>query len=215
MAELASLIGIRKAQAEDVQAIEALHRASVRELAVGYYAPTALERFLASGTLDRRLIEAGTYYLAEICDSLVGSGGWMPAEDCPGDTGRARIRSIFVHPDHARQGIGRRLVLHAEAEAARAGFGQLELDATLGGVPLYRHLGYREVRRCGYALSDGTTLPVILMEKTLAPSRSGTSGSPEVPPAAGTTVCGRDQSMTCWPPSMPSTWAVTKPSHIR
>jgi GNAT superfamily N-acetyltransferase len=169
MSEAALPIKIRPARSDDVRAIEALHRASVRELAVGYYAPTALERFLASGTLDPRLIEAGRYYLAEIGDSLVGSGGWMPVENCPRGMERARIRSIFVHPDHARRGIGRRLVLHAEAEAARAGFGQFELDATLGGVPLYRHLGYREVRRGGYALSDGTTLPVILMEKTLSP----------------------------------------------
>jgi GNAT superfamily N-acetyltransferase len=188
MVEVASLVNIRAAQVEDAQAIEVLHRGAVRELAVGYYAPAALERFLASGTLDRMLIETGTYYLAEIGDFLVGSGGWMPCHHRPYGVGRARIRSVFVHPDYARQGIGRRLVQHAEAQAAQGGFVHLELDATLSGVPLYRRLGYREVRRCGYPLSDGTMLPVILMEKTLA---------------------SLDQSITCWPPSMPSTWAVT------
>ena len=67
-----------------------------------------------------------------------------------------------------RAGIGRRLVQHAEAEAARAGCRHFELDASLPGVPLYHHLGYREVQRCGLALPDGTTLPAIRMEKTLA-----------------------------------------------
>jgi GNAT superfamily N-acetyltransferase len=166
MIDIASLIRIRLAHPGDVRAIEALHRASVRELAVGYYSPVMLERLLAAGTIDRRLIDAGTYYLAEIAGLLAGSGGWMAVEDRPEGLLRAMIRSVFVHPDWARQGIGRRLVLNAEAEASRAGFSHFELDATLAGVPLYQHLGYREVKRCGYALADGTTLPVIRMEKT-------------------------------------------------
>jgi GNAT superfamily N-acetyltransferase len=169
MSNLAQLIMVRLACASDMLAIEALHRASVRELATGYYSPAVLERFLAAGTVDRRLIEAGTYYLAEILGGPVGSGGWMAVDDGQAGAWRAKIRSVFVHPHWARKGIGRRLVQHAEAEAARAGFRHFELDATLSGVPLYHHLGYREVERCGYPLPDGTTLPVIRMEKALAP----------------------------------------------
>lgn len=170
MTDIASLIIVRPARPGDVRAIEALHRASLRELAASYYSPDILERFLAAGTFDRALIDAGTYYLAEIVGLLVGSGGWMAVEDRPGGKWHAKIRSVFVHPDWARQGIGRRLVLHAEAEASRAGLSHFELDASLGGVPLYRHLGYCEVQRCGHALPDGTTLPVIRMEKTLVPT---------------------------------------------
>ena len=167
MSEAALPIRIRPARPDDARAIEILHRASVRELAVGYYAPALLERFLAAGTLDRELIDAGTYFLAEIVGLLVGSGGWMAVEDCPDGGVRARIRSVFVHPDWARRGIGRRLVLHAESDGARAGFTRFELEASLSGVPLYRHLGYRAVRSYGLTLPDGTTLPVIRMEKEL------------------------------------------------
>lgn len=168
MIETASLVTIRPAHPADLPAIEELHRESVRRLAVSYYSPAQLESFLAIGTLDRRLIEGGTYYVAEILSVLVGSGGWMAIDDPPEGARRARIRSVFVHPDWARQGIGRRLVLHAEAEAAGSGFTLFELDASLPGVPLYRRLGYREVARTGLALPDGTTLPVIRMEKTRA-----------------------------------------------
>jgi GNAT superfamily N-acetyltransferase len=167
MSDLARLIMLRPACPTDIPAIEALHRASVRELATGYYSPAVLERFLAAGTVDRSLIDDGTYYLAEILGGPVGSGGWMAVDDAPAGAWRAKIRSVFVHPQWARKGIGRRLVQHAEAEAARAGFWHFEIDATLSGVPLYHHLSYREVRRCGYPLPDGTTLPVILMEKAL------------------------------------------------
>jgi GNAT superfamily N-acetyltransferase len=165
MIETASLVTIRPAHPTDATAIEELHRESVRRLAVSYYSPAQLESFLATRMLDRRLIEAGTYYVAQVLGVLVGSGGWMPVEQSSEGARGARIRSVFVHPDWARRGIGRRLVLHAEAEAARSGFTLFELEASLPGVPLYRRLGDREVARTGLALPDGSTLPVIRMAK--------------------------------------------------
>ena len=208
MIDIALLVTIRPACLSDVPAIEELHRASVRELAASYYSPDLLERFLAAGTLDRGLIDAGTYYLAEILGLPVGSGGWIAIDDHPDGPWRARIRSVFVHPTWARHGIGRRLVLNAETEAARAGFTHFELEATLSGVPLYQHLGYREVQHCGYPLPDGTTLPVIRMAKALTRMECRASGSPEAGLAEGLRERSA-QSMTCWPPSMPSTSAVT------
>jgi GNAT superfamily N-acetyltransferase len=168
MTDHVPLIRIRPADVTDEPAIEHLHRASVRRLAVSHYSPAQLESLLAGGTLDRQLIKAGTYYVAELGDTLVGSGGWMPVEHGPGDPWRARIRAVFVHPDWARRGIGRRLVTHAETAAAQVGFAILELEATLGGVPLYRSLGYREVGCCGYVTADGAILPLVRMEKACA-----------------------------------------------
>jgi GNAT superfamily N-acetyltransferase len=164
----ASRIRVRPAHAADGPVIEHLHRASIRGLAVSYYSPAQVESFLAGGTLDRKLIEAGTYYVAEIGEMLVGSGGWMPVEQHPGGPWRARIRAVFVHPEWTRRGIGRRLVTHAETAAARAGFTIFELDASLPGVLLYQSLGYREVAHSGYGTPDGTILPVVRMEKVRA-----------------------------------------------
>ena len=168
MTDQLSLLRIRPARAADAPAIEQLHRASVRRLAGSYYSPAQLKSFLAGGTLDRSLVDAGTYYLAELDETLVGSGGWMAIQRGPGGPWRARIRAIFVHPDWARRGIGRRLVTHAESAAARAGFALFELEATLAGVPLYQSLGYREVARCGHLTADGATLPVVRMQKARA-----------------------------------------------
>jgi predicted N-acetyltransferase YhbS len=165
MTDQVSLIRIRPARRADVPAIERLHRASVRRLPVSYYSPAQLESFLAGGTLDRELIEAGTYYVAELGDRLVGSGGWQAVPLGPRGPWCAAIRAIFVHPDWARRGIGRLLVTRAESAAAQSGVTVFELEATLGGVPLYQRLGYREVARYGYATPDGATLPVVRMEK--------------------------------------------------
>ena len=167
MTDQASLLRIRPARAADGPGIEQLNRASVRRLAVSYYSPAQIESFLAGGTLDAGLVEAGSYYVGELGDTPVGSGGWM-ARARPGGPWRARIRAIFVHPDWARRGIGRRLVTQAETAAAQAGFAIFELEASLAGVPLYRSLGHREVARYGHAMADGATLPVVRMEKARA-----------------------------------------------
>jgi hypothetical protein len=90
MTDHVSRIKVRPAHAADGPAIEQLHRESVRRLAVSYYSPAQVETFLACGLLDRKLIEAGTYYVAELGDTLVGSGGWMPVEQGPGGPWRAR-----------------------------------------------------------------------------------------------------------------------------
>ena len=101
-----SRIRVRPAHAADGPAIEHLHRASVRGLVASYYSPAQIESFLAGGTLDRELIEAGMHYVAELGEALVGSGGWMPVEQGPGRPWRARIRAVFVHPAWTRRGIG-------------------------------------------------------------------------------------------------------------
>ena len=169
------LLEIRPARAADGPAIEQLHGEFIRRLAVSYYSPAQLESVLAGGMLDRALVAAGTYYVAELGDRLVGSGGWMPVGRDPGGRWRARIRAIFVHPDWARRGIGRRLVAHAETAAAETGFGIFELEASLPGVPLYQSLGYREVARCGLAMPDGATLPDVRMEKARAMAQASSA----------------------------------------
>jgi ribosomal protein S18 acetylase RimI-like enzyme len=60
---------------------------------------------------------------------------------------RAEIAKLLVHSDHRRQGLGRALMLAAEAEAKRLGRTLLTLDARRGDpvVDLYGSLGFTEV----------------------------------------------------------------------
>jgi GNAT superfamily N-acetyltransferase len=79
----------------------------------------------------------------------------------------ARIRAFFVHPDFARQGLGRRL-FEACAQAAYArGFRSLTLSATLPGVPLYLACGFVAGERKDVLLPDGVVLPVVRMDRPL------------------------------------------------
>ncbi len=61
----------------------------------------------------------------------------------PNQPHRAEVQKLLVVPGARRRGIGRALMLRAEAEAARAGRRLLTLDTRAGDAaePLYRGLG--------------------------------------------------------------------------
>jgi GNAT superfamily N-acetyltransferase len=111
---------------------------------------------------------------------LIGCGGWSRRQSLFGsDQGRgiepeldpardaARVRAFFVHPQWARQGIGRSLIIACEQAIIQARFKKVELVATLPGEPLYRALDYVDIERFEIPLAGGLMLPVVRMIKTL------------------------------------------------
>ena len=99
--------------------------------------------------------------MIEADDGLVACGGWSRrgklytgSGDAADDdriidpaTEGARVRAMFTRPDRTRQGLGTRILEACEAAAKAEGFRFLILVATLAGVPLYEHYGFREVER--------------------------------------------------------------------
>lgn len=177
---------LRRATPADIPAIDAMHFLSVQALGAADYTPEELEAFISHGTYDPAMVHAGTYYVVVAGTQVIASGGWsreMPHMDgaAAGDAAQdftlsptsAKIRSIFVHPGHARRGLGSRLVRHAEDEARAAGFCLLELWASLTGVPLYRRLGYQEIRRLAIPGGNGASVPALHMAKLLGADSNG------------------------------------------
>lgn len=175
---------LRRACADDVPALEALVRESVRGLSRGFYTDEQIESGLRHVFgVDSQLIADGTYYLIDGADGPVASGGWSgratlyggdqhkTAPDVLLDPARepARIRAFFVHPRWARRGLARRLFDRCRAGAAAAGFRSLELGATLPGVPLYTALGFAVHERVDATMPDGVVLPVVRMTIDLVP----------------------------------------------
>lgn len=178
---------LRLASLADVRALEALIAVSVHGLQAGHY--SAEQRDGALGTVfgvDTQLIRDGTYFVVERAGELAGCGGWSrrrtlfgadrakvdadPALDPRTDP--ARIRAFFVHPNHARQGIGAAILGHAERAALAAGFRQIDLVGTLTGEALYARFGYAVVERYAVALTNGCELPVVKMTKRFPPAGS-------------------------------------------
>lgn len=173
---------LRKATTEDEAAIAEVISASVRVLAKGIYDDQQIELSIRSVFgIDRQLIADKTYFVAESNSRIVGCGGWSfrktlygasvytfsreperlnPSED------RAKIRAFFVHPDAARNGIGRAILNACEEEARGAGFHFTEMMATLPGVPLYEACGYIRGESVSIPLQDDISIECIKMSKS-------------------------------------------------
>src|SRR5205823_14896648 len=119
--------------------------------------------------VDRQLIRDRTYFVVERDGELVGCGGWSKRKTLFGSdrhttrddaeldpmTDAARIRAFFVHPDHARRGIGRAILEACEKTICDAGLTAIELAATLTGVPFYAAFGYGPGDKSDGTLANG------------------------------------------------------------
>ena len=173
---------LRLARLDEANAIDALMKASTRDLFPGWYEAeqvAAAIEFVAS--VDRTLIADGTYFVAEADGELVACGGWSRrdklyagAGDAAGD-GRlldpamepARIRAMFVRSDWTRRGLGRRILEACEAAARAAGFSRLVLGATLPGRPLYEAYGFRATEDEVVTMPNGVDIAAVMMEMPL------------------------------------------------
>lgn len=171
----------RLAAFEDIPALNELIALSVRGLSKDYYTSTQIESAIKYiFGVDTQLVTDGTYFVAQIEDTIVGCGGWSkrntlyggdqhkeiedPLLDAMHDA--ARIRAFFVLPAYARQGIGRHIINVCETAARNNGFNSFELGATLPGVPLYTAMGYHVIERMDALLPDGNLLEIVKMRKS-------------------------------------------------
>ncbi|KZB83951.1 GNAT family N-acetyltransferase [Amycolatopsis regifaucium] len=79
---------------------------------------------------------------AWVCDDGGGPVAYLLAEVVDG---HGHIEQVSVHPDHARQGLGRRLIEHAADWAARKGLAGLTLTTYAEvpwNAPYYSRLGF-------------------------------------------------------------------------
>jgi len=183
---------LRVATPGDVPVLRKLIAASVRGLQAQDYSREQLEAALETVYgVDSQLIADGTYFAVEILSAkqspastdalIVGCGGWSKRRTLFGGdvwSGRedtlldphseaAKIRAFFVDPEWARHGIGSIILDACESAAKASGFGQLEMGATLTGVPFYRARNYVELENIQVPLRDGLSLPIVRMAKSI------------------------------------------------
>ena len=171
---------LRLATAKHVDAIDALMKASIASIFPRFYtaAQTAASvKYI--GSVDRTLIEDGTYFVLEAGGEIVACGGWSRrdklytgAGDAAGDarllepeTEAARVRAMFVRGDWTRRGLGTRILEVCESAAREEGFRTLALVATLPGVLLYERYGFLAGGDAPVTMPDGTTVAAVAMEK--------------------------------------------------
>jgi GNAT superfamily N-acetyltransferase len=174
---------IRPATPADIPALNALIARSAEVLSAGFYTPAqtaALTRDVFG--VDSQLVADGTYFVVENDGAAVACGGWSRRSTrFGGDVMKktapdrlldprmepAKIRAFFVDPPAARRGVGSALLQHCVDAAAAAGFTQLELVATMPGVPLYLSRGFVLADRFDLSLPGGVTAPMALMQRAI------------------------------------------------
>lgn len=175
-------VTIRPATDADVPQLQDLISASARVLSRGHYTAVQTEAAIAHVFgVDSTLISDGTYFVAQDAGLICGCGGWSKRAtlfggdqyaardyhllDPRADT--AKIRAFFIHPAHARRGVGRAILQRCESEAKAHGFKSVELMSTLPGVGFYLACGYTASARRLFTVGGEVELEFIEMKKSL------------------------------------------------
>jgi GNAT superfamily N-acetyltransferase len=171
---------LRLAALDDVEAIDALMKRSIQDHFPSFYdARQTASSVRYIGSVDHMLVEDGTYFVVEGDDGLVACGGWSRRDKLYTGSGEAaggarlldpatepaRVRAMFVRGDHARRGLGTRILVACEAAARAEGFRMLALMATMPGLHLYERYGFRVLERVDIPMPDGVTIEGAAMEK--------------------------------------------------
>ncbi|NGO54798.1 GNAT family N-acetyltransferase [Allomesorhizobium camelthorni] len=168
---------IRNARQTDIPAIRAMQARSMWVLGGDFYEAGALASFLTEfGTMDDAIVDEGHFFVVENDrGAILGSGGWsryrpgyanglgVGGQTADGPT----VRSVFVDPAAARRGIASAIMLRIERDAAEHEIQTLHLTATLSGVALYEHLGYRTEEATAVCLSNQTQFACVRMAKRI------------------------------------------------
>lgn len=172
----------RLAQPDDLDALRAVMRRAIEQLQDSFLTPEQVAASHKVMGLDTQLIADQTYFIVERDGQIAGCGGWswratlyggddsvVAREPAPLDpmTDAAKVRAMYTNPDFTRQGIGRMVLGLCEDAARAAGFGRVEMMATMAGQPLYAACGYVPVEAVTSTPINGVTVPLLRMEKAL------------------------------------------------
>ena len=156
---------LRPIRETDVDAVRRLQAESFAALATALHSPAQIAAHVAlimAPDYARDLL-SNNLLVAEAPDgALVATAGWCRVPD---DDAVARLRKVFVAPDRAGQGLGRRMVEAAEQAARDAGFSRFRVRANANAEAFYARLGYRPVRREEMPTAGGVALPTVIMVK--------------------------------------------------
>jgi len=186
------MVSLRVAVPEDAPAMERIHRAALEGGAARAYSDRQLAALIADGerTLtpdemrnpDRVYVVAERGTSTEAGDETTGSGSEAVGSDgrSGGSDGQSAVvgwggvdlsdgvlAATFVHPDAAREGIGRRLAERLKAAAREANVATLSVYASRNAVGFYRALGFSERGTVDIGGGEGPSIPSVLMETEL------------------------------------------------
>ena len=154
---------VRPLGAADLDTVGAVQEAAI--LALGAtYDPEQRAAWARFGWHERHqlLRDPGGFVVAERAERVVGVGGWSP-DSVAADL--AWLRYLFVHPDCAGRGIGRKLAGAAEDAARARGKRTFQVWSSLNAAGFYEALGYRRLRRGRMPVTGRIEIDYVLLAK--------------------------------------------------
>jgi len=162
------MVLVREAEPSDVQAIAAVHAASVRGLAAAHYDDERIASWSDSSADDFSIPDDGAQVVVA---EAPGSGGSEAGGEVAGfgaiDLESGEVRAVYVHPDHAGGGVGSAILRELEGRAREQGLPDLHLTASLNAVPFYERHGWASTGPTVHEIDDGVELEAVEMEKSL------------------------------------------------
>lgn len=170
--QLFRVVTLRPIGVDDIANVRYLHEASFTAFSAEAHTAQETAAFLDMVRRPEYVFEVARCNLvgAYIGGELVGTAGWLAADD---RGAAARLRKVFVRPMFGGSGVGRRLVLDAEARAARAGFLEMSVRTNVAAMSFYKRLGYKVTSHGVFATPSGVDLPVTYLRKTTKRPLSG------------------------------------------
>ena len=150
----------QEATSDDILAIIALFQQSVRQATVRDYNEVQREAWATQGADEAKWQQrmATQYFLlGERSSQLLGFGS-ISAE--------GYLDTLFVHPNHQREGVASGLLRALEAWAMHRKIGSIYSNASLTARPFFERKGYHLLREQQNVV-EGTGLVNFRMEKTL------------------------------------------------
>ena len=157
---------LRSATGPDAEAIIRIHFAAVHETASPYYPPDVVSAWSKPPCEDRyervrQSIAKGDemFVVAERESVIVGFGSIVPREH--------ELRSVYVHPDLGRRGVGAMILERLERMAMEQRVVTLELDGSINAEAFYRRHGYVVIEHCVRPIGGTHTMACVRMRKVL------------------------------------------------
>jgi GNAT superfamily N-acetyltransferase len=165
---------VRTAQSNDLPRLNDIAARAVETLSSPYFTVEQVRAALEAKIyeLDTELVEAGTYYVAEIDGVVVAGSGWSTSGQLDSIVGRgaeasgtAAMRSTYVEPGWSRLGIASLLARATETAASLSGFHRFETMCTPMAAAMRRALGYETVADAQVPYGPGLLLDLVVMRK--------------------------------------------------
>ena len=155
------MVSIRPARPAECETVADLHERSIRALGPAAYDAEQVDAWAANKDPDRYAIEEpGSHFVVAVeGESILGFGELVPDE--------REVRAVYVDPERAGEGVGRRLLAHLEATARERGLERLHLRSSKNAAGFYERCGWRAGETVVHETTGGVELGCVRMTKRL------------------------------------------------